>query len=892
MHDGRVWPKSLTRNAMAGALKRIGLAIARAALSLHYKVEIKNIEAVKGLAGGIICPDHIALVDPPLLVSNIARHVLPRPVAYSGMYNVPLLKPLMQFVGTLPIDSTWDGVSDWKRYKIRGQLDDIRTAVEAGSTLLIYPSGQLRSGPIEQLGGKSSVYDLVKQFPQAPIVLARIRGLNGSVWSRYFTGGINTPSMKHLFAILRRRPGLIFKRVPVRIELERFDRAPDAGSPRELNAWLESWYNAAPDPVMPGRAEAQVPGFTYADRVSDHDDVALDPAVSQKVIAYLAAEARLDPAAVTPDKDLIRDLGLDSLVTSTLPLWIEEQFGRQVDAEARILLVRDVILGAQGVLGEVGPARDVSTPKGWLEPARTAPLYPRDAVSIPHGFLLQRRRMGGKAVCMGDDRSGVLTYDQVTERAIMLARIIRQLPEDRIGMMLPASVGGAVVSLAVMLTGKTVVPLNWTNGRAALDASVELAGVRTILTSDLFLDKANVELTDETASKIVALEGLRSKIGLSGLIAGKRIARRSPDGILEYFGKVHTEKDIAVILFTSGSESVPKGVPLTHANILSNIDGALEAIQGYSNDVMYGFLPPFHSFGMTIIVSLSMVGGVKVAFDADPKKYRHLAHGVEKWKATLLAGTPDFLTGILNAGDDRNFKSVRAFLSGAQKAPVALRERAEKLGARLLEGYGITETAPLVSCNRPDETPVGVGQPIKNTEIAIVDPSTLQPRSPGDEGLIVVHGPGVFGGYLGNVKSPFVEVEGKGYYNTGDLGFFRDGNLVISGRLKRFLKFAGEMISLPAIEDALIAQWPAGDNGPVVTVDGEEREGQPPIVCLYTTNRAITTEEANRVLKSAGLPSLAYVRHVHVMPEIPLLGSGKTNYRALPRPAELVAQAA
>ena len=137
-----------------------------------------------------------------------------------------------------------------------------------------------------------------------------------------------------------------------------------------------------------------------------------------------------------------------------------------------------------------------------------------------------------------------------------------------------------------------------------------------------------------------------------------------------------------------------------------------------------------------------------------------------------------------------------------------------------------------------------------------------------------------------------IEVEGKGYYNTGDLGFFRDGNLVISGRLKRFLKFAGEMISLPAIEDALIAQWPAGDNGPVVTVDGEEREGQPPIVCLYTTNRAITTEEANRVLKSAGLPSLAYVRHVHVMPEIPLLGSGKTNYRALPRPAELVAQAA
>lgn len=874
---------------MAGILTRLGLIAGRALLSLHYKVEVKNLDAVKGLKGGLICPDHVAYVDPPLLVTSLARHVVPRPVAYSGMYNLPFLKQAMKLVRTLPIESTWDGVSDWKRYKIRRSMDAIRSAVNSGDTLLIYPSGQLRGGDTEQLGGKSSVFDLVKQFPDAPIVLARIRGLNGSLWSRYFSGGVRVPSLKHILAIIRKKPSLLFRRVPVRIELERFDKAPAFETPRQLNAWLENWYNASPDPVMPGRAEAQVPGFTYTNRVGDHDDVPLDPEISRKVIAYLASEARLDPAGIKPEQDLIRDLGLDSLVTSTLPMWIEEQFGKTVDAEARILLVRDVILGAQGLLGEVGPARDVATPKGWIEPRRLAPLYPRDAISIPHGFLLQRERMGGSAVCMGDDRSGVMTYDQVTERAIMLARVLRKLPEDRIGMMLPASVGGAVVSLAVMLTGKTLVPLNWTNGRSALDASIDLSGVKTILTSDLFLDKANVELSDTTMAKIMPLESFRSKIGLSGLIMGKRIARRSADGILEYFGKVATEKDVAVILFTSGSEAVPKGVPLTHGNILSNIDGSLEAIQGYETDVMYGFLPPFHSFGMTIIVALSMVGGVKVAFDADPKKYRHLAHGVEKWKATLLAGTPDFLAGILNAGEPKNFKTIRAFLAGAQKTPPALRQRVEAMGAKLLEGYGITETAPLVSCNRPGEQPVGVGKPIKGTEVAIVDPGTLTPKGPGEEGLILVHGLGVFNGYLGNVKSPFVEIAGKRYYNTGDLGMIQNGNLVISGRLKRFLKFAGEMISLPAIEDALIARWPAGENGPVVTVDGEEREGQAPIVCLYTTDAGISSEEANRVLKSAGLPSLAYVRHVHVMPEIPLLGTGKTNYRALPRPTALVA---
>src|SRR5262245_39289017 len=177
---------------MAGLLNRVALALGRAVLSLHYKVELRNVEAVRGLKGGIICPDHIAYVDPPLLITNLARYVQPRPVAYSGMYNVWFLKPVMRLVGTLPIESTWDGASDWKRYKIRRSLDVIRAAVHGGDTLLIYPSGQLRGGDKEQLGGKSSVFDLLKQFPDQPLVLARIRGLNGSLWSRYFTGGIRT----------------------------------------------------------------------------------------------------------------------------------------------------------------------------------------------------------------------------------------------------------------------------------------------------------------------------------------------------------------------------------------------------------------------------------------------------------------------------------------------------------------------------------------------------------------------------------------------------------------------------------------------------------------------------------------------------------------------------
>ncbi len=870
---------------MLKVLQRGGLALARVILALHYKVELKNADAVRGLKGGMICPNHVALADPPLLITAIGRYVVPRPVAYSGMYYAPLLNPLMRLIRAMPIDSTWDGVSDWKRFKIRRQLDVIRSAVAAGDTLLVYPSGQLRAGETEQLGGKSSVFELMREFGDQPLVLARIRGLHGSVWSRYFTGGVRTPSWAHIFAIVRRTPSLLLRRVTVTIELERFDRAPALATVREFNQWLEGWYNAVPDGVIPGRPEAQVEGFSYADRVTQYDDVPLDPAISKKVIAHLAMEARVDPATVKPEMDLIRDLGLDSLVTSTLPLWVEEQFGHQIDAGAQVLEVRDVILGAQGLLHEVGPQRDVTMPDGWRDNIRLAPAFPVEARNLAHGILLQAERMGPGAVAMGDDRSGVLTYRQVSERAIMLARVVRALPEDRIGVMLPASVGAAVVSLAVLLTGKTLVPLNWTNGPAALDASVELAGLRTILTSDVFLDKANVALSDETMAKLVPLEGLRSNIGVTGLLAGKWLARRSAAKILAACGNNAGRADQAVILFTSGSETLPKGVPLSHDNMLSNIDGALAAIEGLPGDVMYGFLPPFHSFGMTMIVALSMVSGVKVAFDADPRKYRHLAHGVQKWGATLVAGTPDFLIGILNAGEEENFATVRAFLSGAQKAPATLRDRAEALGADLIEGYGITETSPLVSATRTGEPAVGVGRPIKGVDVVIVDPVSFERLAPGQEGLIMVHGPSVFGGYLGNVASPFVTVDGRSYYNTGDLGHFVGPSLVISGRLKRFLKYAGEMVSLPAIEEALVARWPAGEDGPIVTVDGEERDnGLSPLICLYATDRSIDLEEANRVLKAAGLPPIAYVRHIHYMEEIPLLGSGKTNYRALPRP--------
>ncbi len=232
---------------------------------------------------------------------------------------------------------------------------------------------------------------------------------------------------------------------------------------------------------------------------------------------------------------------------------------------------------------------------------------------------------------------------------------------------------------------------------------------------------------------------------------------------------------------------------------------------------------------------------------------------------------------------------MRAFLAGAQKTPQSLRDRAQELSGVVLEGYGITETGPLVAVNRLDEPAVGVGRPIKNTHICIGHPETKTFCAHGTEGLILVRGPGVSVGYLGEVPFPKIYAENRLWYNTGDLGMLSSrGELIITGRLSLFLKSGGEMISIPAVEEALITRWPSNENGPVLTVHGEEREGETAILCLYTKDETITCDDANKVLKEAGFNPLSYVRVRCVLPEIPLLGTGKTNRRALPKPTEVL----
>jgi long-chain-fatty-acid--[acyl-carrier-protein] ligase len=347
----------------------------------------------------------------------------------------------------------------------------------------------------------------------------------------------------------------------------------------------------------------------------------------------------------------------------------------------------------------------------------------------------------------------------------------------------------------------------------------------------------------------------------------------------------HPVPETAVVLFTSGSENLPKAVPLSHRNILTNLRDILQEYRFQPEERILGMLPPFHSFGLTCTMILPLVSGMKAVFHPVPTDGGVLARHIESYGATVMVGTPTFLNGIVRAARDHELKSLRLVITGAEKCPESL---FATIGLRwprmrVLEGYGITECSPIVSGNR-EQCPArgSVGKPLPSLAIAVVDLDGARRVDPGAIGMLLVRGPSVFGGYLAwEGEQPFVSFEGASWYRTGDL--VREdgqGNLLFAGRLKRFVKLGGEMVSLPAVEEALLARFGlAGDEEVPLALEAMETESRVDLV-LFTT-RPIAREDANAAIREAGFSPIHNVRMVRNLDRIPLLGTGKTDYRTL-----------
>lgn len=330
---------------------------------------------------------------------------------------------------------------------------------------------------------------------------------------------------------------------------------------------------------------------------------------------------------------------------------------------------------------------------------------------------------------------------------------------------------------------------------------------------------------------------------------------------------------------------MPKAVPLSHANILANIKDFSNVLEFTAGDRLLGILPPFHSLGLAGNIIMPLCLGLKTTYHTNPTESGVLAGLLERYQSTLLIGTPTFLSGILRASKPEQLSSLRLIFTGAEKCPDHVYQQAADLlpQAVLCEGYGITECSPLVAINTPDDPhPGSIGRILPAMEHLIVDPDQKTPVENGRQGVLLVRGGNVFSGYMGQGrKSPFIKVNGKEWYDTGDLvSIDRNGILTFQGRLKRFIKLGGEMISLPAIEAVLQKLTPERDDGrPSLAVEATPDEDHPELVLFATfpTER----QEINHRLRQAGLSALHNIRRLIHLEEIPVLGTGKTDYRKL-----------
>jgi acyl-[acyl-carrier-protein]-phospholipid O-acyltransferase/long-chain-fatty-acid--[acyl-carrier-protein] ligase len=479
---------------------------------------------------------------------------------------------------------------------------------------------------------------------------------------------------------------------------------------------------------------------------------------------------------------------------------------------------------------------------------------------------------GGKWPAIEDPTSGRLTYKRLLQATRILgAKLMPLALEGRaIGVMLPTSNGAAVTVLALMSGGRVPAMINFTSGAANILGACRAAQVDTILTAHAFVEKARLEKLIGAIEKqvhIVYLEDIRKTVSFSDKLRGalrakKPLVARKPD-------------DWAVVLFTSGTEGTPKGVVLSHRNVLANVAQAEARIDFGREDRLFMALPAFHSFGFMGGIVLPLISGVPTYLYPSPLHYRTVPELVYGICATYMFGTDTFLAGYARMANAYDFRSLRYIVAGAEPIKETTRRiYLEKFGMRILEGYGVTETSPVLALNTPMFNKFGtVGRLLPGMQ------ARLEKVEGVDEGgRLWVKGPNVMVGYLRADKPGVLEPPPEGWYDTGDIVTIDEqGYIAIKGRAKRFAKVGGEMISLAAVEMLAAELWPNYISAVAAVPDARKGER----LILVTDKHGATRVDFQAFARAKHASELMFPSEVIVLDKLPLLGSGKPDLLAL-----------
>ena len=496
--------------------------------------------------------------------------------------------------------------------------------------------------------------------------------------------------------------------------------------------------------------------------------------------------------------------------------------------------------------------------------------------------------------CMADSSGKEMNYIETLVACRLFAKWVREeLPDDEmVGTILPASIGGALSNIALMMAGKVPVNLNFTAGAEAMQSAIEQCKIKNILTSRKFIKKANIEQTQQ----MIFLEDVLTKFKKSDKVFAMISSLVLPTWWLQrkYNPKRWGIDDLATIIFSSGSTGMPKGVMLSHYNIAANVDGIGQAFWVSNEDRVMGVLPFFHSFGFTGTLWLPLLTGMGVVYHPNPVDAKTIGQLVEKFNATVLIATPTFFQTYTRRCTKEQFSSLRICVVGAEKLRAKLAEQfREKFGMELLEGYGATEMAPVVSVNVPDVqhgvvkqtgTKFGtVGHPLPGVSAKIVNPDTGEALGYNEEGLLLLKGPNRMQGYLNLEEKTRLAFDGE-WYVTGDIAKIdSDGFIEITDRLSRFSKIGGEMVPHIKVEDAI--NEILGEPACAITSLPDEQKGERLIV-FYT--KEIPAAEITKQLKESDLPKLWIPRKdaFKQIDELPLLGSGKLDLKGIKKMAQ------
>jgi acyl-[acyl-carrier-protein]-phospholipid O-acyltransferase/long-chain-fatty-acid--[acyl-carrier-protein] ligase len=503
--------------------------------------------------------------------------------------------------------------------------------------------------------------------------------------------------------------------------------------------------------------------------------------------------------------------------------------------------------------------------------------------------LMEARRIhGGKHVCAEDPQREPVNYRQFIARSMVLGKLLEKHVETAgdipaVGVLLPNMIGTSMVFFGLHSARKVPAMLNFSVGPAQIASACQTAMIKTVVTSRRFIEMgkmdAVVKAIEEAGVRLLYLEDLRAKAGIGHRLYGA-LAMAIPE-FLDLLKKKASPNGPGVILFTSGSEGTPKGVVLSHRNIQANRHQVASRIDFGPSDIVFNCLPMFHSFGLTGGTLLPILGGLRAFYYPSPLHYRIVPELIYDTNATILFGTDTFLSGYSRFAHPYDFHAIRYVFAGAEKLKEDTRKTyAEKYGVRIFEGYGSTETAPVISINTPmHNRPGSVGRLLPGITPTLEPVEGLE----SDTGKLIIKGPNVMLGYLKADAPGELQPPEGGWYDTGDIvRIDGDGFVSIQGRLKRFAKIAGEMVSLTAVETALQKLWPEQHHAVISVKD--EKKGEKLI--LFTTRQDAKPDEILQHFRKSGLAELSVPKQIEIIAEIPVLGTGKTDYMSLKKRAE------